>query len=201
MIQQILEQFTQEEFEAVLALYAQAYRDVIDVEGAKDGAEYEHRMNRIAEEVLADAYAGINAFGAGAMRFSEDVRRITGEMGMGTGRQENGVRQTSGPPGERYSYGGEKAATADLDALNRAKQMQEAGVDNETIRQQTGWFQGMDGKWRWEIDDSSSRISGDLSNYMKLKDILLDSEILRQYPDLGEIDVTFHSMQNTGTIS
>ncbi|MBQ2384004.1 MAG: hypothetical protein II290_08180 [Oscillospiraceae bacterium] len=32
-----------------------------------------------------------------------------------------------------------------------------AGVAEETIRQETGWFVGMDGKWRWEIDDISVR--------------------------------------------
>lgn len=42
--------------------------------------------------------------------------------------------------------------------------MQAAGVADETIRHETGWFVGMDGKWRWEIDDSSMRYdaSGDL---------------------------------------
>lgn len=55
---------------------------------------------------------------------------------------------------QRFSYAGERAETADLDALERAKEMQAAGVADETIRQETGWFTGMDGKWRWEIDDS-----------------------------------------------
>ena len=65
---------------------------------------------------------------------------------------------------ERFSYAGEQAHTADLDALERAKEMQAAGVAEETIRQETGWFVGMDGKWRWEIADSSMRYhaSGDL---------------------------------------
>jgi len=65
---------------------------------------YEKAYAQFRAEVLADAYAGINAFGAGATRFAEDVRRITGEMGMGIGRQENGVRQTDGPPSESYSH-------------------------------------------------------------------------------------------------
>ena len=32
--------------------------------------------------------------------------------------------------------------------------MQAAGADMESIRKATGWHEGMDGKWRWEIDDS-----------------------------------------------
>lgn len=55
----------------------------------------------------------------------------------------------------QYSFAGEKAKTADLEKLHHAKALQAEGVDNETIRQQTGWFQGMDKKWRFEIDDSN----------------------------------------------
>ena len=32
--------------------------------------------------------------------------------------------------------------------------MQAAVADMESIRKATGWHEGMDGKWRWEIDDS-----------------------------------------------
>lgn len=53
-----------------------------------------------------------------------------------------------------YSFGGESAVTADLEALERAKRLERQGVAAETIRRQTGWFKGRDGKWRWEIDDS-----------------------------------------------
>ena len=54
---------------------------------------------------------------------------------------------------DKFSFAGEQAQTADLDALERAKEMQAAGVADETIRQETGWSVGMDGKWHWEIDD------------------------------------------------
>ena len=60
---------------------------------------------------------------------------------------------------EKYSFAGENANNANLDALARAKEMQAAGVADETIRQQTGWYVGMDGKWRWEIDDSGMEYS------------------------------------------
>lgn len=42
--------------------------------------------------------------------------------------------------------------------------MKAAGVADETIRQQTGWREGRDDLWRWEIDDSSMRYDsfGDL---------------------------------------
>ena len=66
--------------------------------------------------------------------------------------------ENSAEPAEvKHSFAGPNAAGADLDALDRAKQMQAAGVADETIRQETGWHVGMDGKWRWEIDDSGMR--------------------------------------------
>ena len=56
--------------------------------------------------------------------------------------------------GAQLLYAGENARTADLDALTRAAQMEADGTDARTIRRETGWFRGMDGKWRFEIDDS-----------------------------------------------
>ena len=54
----------------------------------------------------------------------------------------------------KHSYAGVRAKTADLDALETAKQQEAEGVDPEAVRKETGWFRGADGKWRWEIDDS-----------------------------------------------
>lgn len=58
------------------------------------------------------------------------------------------------------SFAGPRAKTADLEQLRTAKAMLEEDVDPETIRQQTGWFQGADGKWRIEIEarDTASRM-------------------------------------------
>ena len=52
----------------------------------------------------------------------------------------------------RYSFAGRNAANADLEALDAAEEMERRDVDAETIRQQTGWFRGRDGKWRFEIE-------------------------------------------------
>ena len=41
--------------------------------------------------------------------------------------------------------------------LTDAEQMAAKGVDNEAIRQATGVFKGMDGKWRYEVDDTASQ--------------------------------------------
>lgn len=54
----------------------------------------------------------------------------------------------------RYSYAGRAAKTADTGRLAQAEEMEKQGRSNEEIRQETGWFRGRDGKWRFEIDDS-----------------------------------------------
>ena len=78
----------------------------------------------------------------------------------------------------RYSYGGRNAANANLEALDAAEEMERRNVDAETIRQQTGWFRGRDGKWRFEIDDSGMeyRRDGDAnlrreSGYQRLAEL------------------------------
>lgn len=66
--------------------------------------------------------------------------------------------------GRQYSFGGRNANAADLDELNRAQEMERQGVAMDTIFQETGWYTGADGKWRFEIDDSGMEYSrwGDL---------------------------------------
>ena len=60
--------------------------------------------------------------------------------------------------GIRRSFAGEGAATADKMALATARQRIEAGENAETVRKDTGWFNGVDGKWRFEISDSDASI-------------------------------------------
>lgn len=51
-------------------------------------------------------------------------------------------------------FAGERSKTADFAALREARERLAQGADAETVRRETGWFRGMDGKWRFEIDDS-----------------------------------------------
>ena len=66
-------------------------------------------------------------------------------------RETGAVEATEGA---RQLYAGEHARTADLQTLATAQRMWMDGTDNGTIRQETGWFRGMDGRWRFETDDS-----------------------------------------------
>ena len=68
-----------------------------------------------------------------------------------------------GSANAQNTFGGVNARTADLGALATAQQMEAQGMDADAIRKQTKWFRGMDGKWRFEIDDSGMKYfrSGD----------------------------------------
>jgi len=54
-------------------------------------------------------------------------------------------------------FAGHLAMTADKNALAQAQKMSAADVDPRTIWNDTGWFKGGDGKWRFEIDDSAAQ--------------------------------------------
>ena len=54
----------------------------------------------------------------------------------------------------QMSFAGVNAKTADRALLSQAKEGIANGEDGETVRRDTEWFKGYDGKWRFEIDDS-----------------------------------------------
>lgn len=85
-------------------------------------------------------------------------------------------------------FAGRRARTADMDALQRAESMARNGADRDEIWRETGWFQGVDGEWRFEIDDAGSQFKPEAS---RSPDIPLDDgfshlALRRAYPDAFE---------------
>jgi Large polyvalent protein associated domain 23/ADP-Ribosyltransferase in polyvalent proteins len=113
-----------------------------------------------------------------------------------------------------FSFAGKSAKTADQYQLSNAQQRLDNGDNAEQVRQDTGWFKGVDGKWRFEIDDSDVT-SIDTSKFKTkeggyggayktgtLKDALgSDSKILQAYPNIGENELTLYPFegQHNGT--
>lgn len=64
-------------------------------------------------------------------------------------------------PGAAGIFGGRLAKTADLDALARAEKMAAEGTAPNAIHAATGWFQGADSQWKFEIPDEASKWSVD----------------------------------------
>lgn len=131
------------------------------------GMTAEERELYVWEEIMEDAYAGIDSYGQRASRYHEQavsaIERAA-EAAEHPASEPEGLTlravdevKSRGPP-EKYSYAGRNAENADLDALHEAERYEMQNVDAETIRQKTGWFRGADGKWRWEIDDSGMKL-------------------------------------------
>jgi hypothetical protein len=168
---------------------------------------------------------GLNAQGKSSLIMqaaNELARKFGGEVGsvkIGTGmqpaliitKQMRDKILNEGMP--LFSFAGRKALTADKYALSTAQQRLDNGDDAETIRQDTGWFKGVDNRWRFEIDDSEASIKkpfptkgqlwGDtyeLANKnrveqgksfgLKLSDIIDHPKLFAAYPYLQELSVT-----------
>lgn len=101
--------------------------------------------------------------------------------------------------GKHYSMSGINSETADSGKLSTAQEMLAEGVDSETIRQETGWFKGYDGQWRYEVDDSEMEITKNLTSPMyakyvdgealKLDDIIKHDALFDAYPELRNTTV------------
>lgn len=88
----------------------------------------------------------------------------------------------------KYSYRGQNAK-ADNSQLSVAMDMETKGVSSEQIRQETGWFKGIDGKWRIEIDDSKMTLKSfnpSKTNLM-LNDVIEHKELFDAYPQLNDV--------------
>lgn len=159
------------------------------------------------EEIMEDAYAGLDSYGQRASRYHDQavklLERAPEAPAHAVSEPEN-VRLRAvdepkgrGPP-ERFSYAGRDARNADLEALHEAERYEMQGVDAETIRQKTGWFRGADGKWRWEIDDSGMKLrtdAADISNYTTLGELVDAPALFATYPNMKDMDVTFHNLE------
>lgn len=99
----------------------------------------------------------------------------------------------------QHSYAGANANGANLESLREAKEMQAAGADMESIRKATGWHQFADGKWRFEIDDSRMQLrtdAADIPNYTTLGELVDAPELFEAYPDMADLSVTFHTLED-----
>ena len=106
----------------------------------------------------------------------------------------------------KFSFAGEKSATADTSLLQKAMQLDEEGRSSEDIRRETGWFKGYDGQWRYEIDDLDAHLienpklerhtDGEEVYFTgKLSDILDHGELFTAYPELRNINVIIQSTE------
>ena len=94
---------------------------------------------------------------------------------------------------QRGVFAGINALTADKEALAKAQDMIAQGVDPAQVWKETGWGKGVDGKWRFEIDDSNAQFTNDAikelrnKNGKRLGDIFPHQDLSAAYPESSDI--------------
>ena len=97
--------------------------------------------------------------------------------------------------GAKYQAVGQKAKTADKLKLSRAQEMQQAGKSREEIFDETGWWQGKDKQWRFEIKDDPDKvealkiIQAKPGKTFALNEIYDNQQLYDAYPSLKEVKV------------
>lgn len=110
-VDKIMEQFDVDELKALVQRYVRAYAGVYDNESVKD----------IYEELLADAYAGMNRFGdtQNATQYQQAVKE---NLRSETRENERAMRDTRGAPESKFSINetddGRAVAVVDSDILS-----------------------------------------------------------------------------------
>lgn len=102
----IVEQYSREEFDAVVEKYLKNLRGVYDLPEHSSGQEVDEVYGIVKEEICADAYAGINFFGAHAEKYRSEAQAVLQARKITTPGSETAAatQRRTGPP-ERYSIG------------------------------------------------------------------------------------------------
>ena len=132
---------------------------------------YDDDKEAVWQEFIADVFSGMSSYtenyidvvadywygGEAIDRYSPAVYNdIIDAGGINTSLLNNVGLSENDDISIRFTFAGKNANNANLSLLERAKEMQVIGKSKESIFKETGWFKGEDGKWRFEIDDSSS---------------------------------------------
>lgn len=96
---------------------------------------------------------------------------------------------------DNYSY------NRGINAYDTAQKLAKQNIDNEQIRQKTGWFQDKNGDWKYEFSDkdmSLKNIKIKSDKTYKLSDILEHDTLFTLYPQLKELKVQIKNMDKIG---
>ena len=121
-----------------------------------------------------------------------DVYGKTGEYDPGPIVEAATLPMTGAMPfaarGAAGVFGGRLAQTANKEMLAKAEELAAKGAYPDYIWEQTGWFQGADKKWRFEITDKPSAWKTDPQNLYDrtvMRDVFHHPELYQAYPELG----------------
>ncbi len=141
--QKIEDNYSVEELENIIQAYVKRMRHLLDLPENPTNEQLHEALLKAEEEVYADAYAGINAFGTNASQYQETVQEFASrEKQQRQEQRQQEEQQETGPPAEpveRYSMEDEEL---DLDKLyeqeERARQNRIQQI-NKRLEKLTDW--------------------------------------------------------------
>lgn len=109
------------------------------------------------------------------------------------------------PSPELFQFAGSRAITADMQQLERAFALEARGVTSASIQRETGWYRGVDGRWRFEISDDRAAFKEDSIDMAALEreadryiDIQPSGELFRAVYEDGPITNYLGAYGRTG---
>jgi len=170
---------------AALSAYQPTWRDRLASMLMPDQAASPER-NRLVEGLTGSRGIGNSSLGL--------VDFVPG-VGQAFQAQEE-ARKGEGANMMMAIFAGPAAKTANLKALTQAETLAKQGAPREQIYADTGWFKGVDGKWRFEIDDRGSAVfsgplemTGKSENGAPFRDRMMHTNYLNAYPDAENLTV------------
>ena len=152
--QSIREKYGSEEFDGIVESYIRNLRGIIDIDENAADYEVEQALLDVKNEILADAYADINAFGEKTGKYQEDVQQTLEERGIvDTGRETAAATERRRGPPERFEYiGGEVDSKTVHDGIQAVAEMEPVAEvsgeefkkgEKDLITQVTEFFNGL----------------------------------------------------------
>lgn len=133
----IKEKYDADEFQAVVATYIEKLQGVIDIPENGTAEQVNEAFYQILEEIYADAYAGINAFGVEAGRYQETVREVAQEREIIRASRENAkaTERTTGPT-DTAKENGAGVRDGGLEEAESAEQSSEEDAKKQEVYRQ-----------------------------------------------------------------
>ena len=117
-----------------------------------------------------------------------------------TGALENAAKVRHG---QLNMFAGPTAKTADIPKMKAAQELAKRGVSRDEIWQKTGWFNDVDGNWKFEIDDSGYSLPKDgvkdVIDYGARKQgaAMRHDALFKSYPELEGVIVRGGAQRHT----
>lgn len=162
------------------------------------GAKYsDGKIHPAWPSFIHDAWEGYKAFADADPRDNsqEATDRLSKAAFDVSGLAMTGGLAAPRPAGSIGMFGGRLAKTADQAALAEAEKMAASGADRQAIWDATGWFQGPDKKWRYEIDDSAAKYKPDFEG-KTLPDAVRHDAAYQAYPWLAEVPASRNTLSD-----